>query len=577
MENERAVSWHHSHEEVCLVRCLSQFLAQTGALFLRFWLLLIILTLKSQTRQWSCLFKHQHPEQTSKSCQEERVKTGKPQQQQQQQQKKDRTFLEWYSYCESLAFRFRKDQLQKTEWGGFSWSGMWNNSVQIVYARVCVCVSGKGDNWKFCLTFQPRKSKESTKATGSDQPLHAPQADGRVSPTSSALPQNSAPAESRHSQEQGLPVSTTVQSRGAKGAALGVEAKDGGTLVTRDLETDGWEVRQDSDLAALPSQIQQGLVLPDEENLPAPPVVSASGDVLAAEPDILAENHEENSLDRGAVGAAVPTADLLHLDEGADREASQPLLDAGLQASAPPPSLESLHASPQSEPGTLLPDPIVPAPSALPLAHQPRATTEAISSPTAPQPQPRATTEATSSPTAPQPQPQAPIEATSPTAPQPQAQSSTKSTSSTAPHPQAQSSTKPTSPTAPHPQAQSSTKPTSLTAPHPQAQSSTKPTSPTAPQLHPSSVAVSPSTEQKSLAEATSSAVTHRPLYPKVPVLESPVEGKFQPMSTEQLQQLYYNPELQANAKFVEDFVLVSFPGPCSWWFLRAVWFEKSL
>ena len=327
-------------------------------------------------------------------------------------------------------------------------------------------------------------------------------------------------------------MSTTVQSRGAKGAALGVEAKDGGTLVMRDLETDGWEVRQDSDLAALPSQIQQGLVLPDEENLPAPPVVSASGDVLAAEPDILAENHEENSLDRGAVGAAVPTADLLHLDEGADREASQPLLDAGLQASAPPPSLESLHASPQSEPGTLLPDPIVPAPSALPLAHQPRATTEAISSPTAPQPQPRATTEATSSPTAPQPQPQAPIEATSPTAPQPQAQSSTKSTSST--------------------------------APHPQAQSSTKPTSPTAPQLHPSSVAVSPLTEQKSLAEATSSAATHRPLYPKVPVLESPVEGKFQPMSTEQLQQLYYNPELQANAKFVEDFVLVSFSGPCS-------------
>ena len=61
-----------------------------------------------------------------------------------------------------------------------------------------------------------------------------------------------------------------------------------------------------------------------------------------------------------------------------------------------------------------------------------------------------------------------------------------------------------------------------------------------------------------------SSPAPRRPLYPKVPVLESPVEGKFQPMSTEQLQQLYHNPELQANAKFVEDFVLVSFSGLCS-------------
>ena len=383
-------------------------------------------------------------------------------------------------------------------------------------------------------------------------------------------------------------MSTTVQSHGAKGAALGVEAKDGGALVTRDLETDGWEVRQDSDLAALSSQIQQGLVLPDEESLPVPPVASASGNVLAAEPGVLAESPEENSLDRGAVGVAVPTADLLHLDEGADREASQPpgksasrgaslaqsllnplvagssspavsdcgipldqglergapedagclagvpgegvggasqglpaqrepkakpvsaavmhpLLDAGLsealsgsQASAPPPSLESVHTSPQSEPNALLPEPNVPTPSTLPLAHQARAATEAASSPTAPQPQ-------------------------------------------------AQSSTKPTSPTAPRTRAPVEAVP-----------------SPTAPQLHPSSVAVSSSNEQKSSAEATSSPVTHRPLYPKVPVLESPVEGKFQPMSTEQLQQLYYNPELQANAKFVEDFVLVSFSGLCS-------------
>ena len=437
-----------------------------------------------------------------------------------------------------------------------------------------------------------------------------------MTPKSSAHPQNSAPAESRHSKEPGLPLSTTVQSHGAKGAALGVEAEDGDALVVRDLETDGWEARQDSDLAALPFQIERGLVLPDEESLPAPPVASASGDVLAAEPGVVAESPEENSLDRGAVGVAVPAADLLHLDEGADWQASQPpgklasrgaslaqswlnplladssspvvsnhgvppdqgpeqgahedagrlagvpgegvggasqvlcaqrepqakpvsaavvppLLDAGLsdeafpvsQASAHPPSLESVHASPQSEPGALLPEPNVAAPSALPLAHQARASTEA-----------------TSSPTAPQPQPQAPIEATSPTAPQ------------------AQTSTEATSPTAPQPQAQSSTKPT---APRTQAPVEAAP-SPTAPQLHPSSVAVSPSTERKSLAEAMSSPAPRRPLYPKVPVLESPVEGKFQPMSTEQLQQLYHNPELQANAKFVEDFVLVSFSGLCS-------------
>ena len=69
-------------------------------------------------------------------------------------------------------------------------------------------------------------------------------------------------------------------------------------------------------------------------------------------------------------------------------------------------------------------------------------------------------------------------------------------------------------------------------------------------------VKVSGPAERLSSPEAMSP--THQHLYPKVPLLESPQEAKFQPMSVEELQQLYYNPELMANDRFVDDFVQVS-------------------
>ncbi|XP_076447261.1 ectopic P granules protein 5 homolog [Babylonia areolata] len=89
--------------------------------------------------------------------------------------------------------------------------------------------------------------------------------------------------------------------------------------------------------------------------------------------------------------------------------------------------------------------------------------------------------------------------------------------------------------------------------PPPLAPQATAPLEPLAPPTAPPAC-VTTSTEVKSGATERTSQ-TESSLYPKVPLLESPVESKFQPMTVEQLQQLYYNPELQNNEKFVDEFV----------------------
>ncbi|KAL8604118.1 hypothetical protein ACOMHN_047330 [Nucella lapillus] len=81
------------------------------------------------------------------------------------------------------------------------------------------------------------------------------------------------------------------------------------------------------------------------------------------------------------------------------------------------------------------------------------------------------------------------------------------------------------------------------------------PPAPTAPQYEQSSVCVeAPLAQGKGPAVQTKKHAEFN-LYPRVPALESPVENRFQPMTVEELNRLYYNPQLQANEKFVEDFV----------------------
>ncbi|XP_070191920.1 ectopic P granules protein 5 homolog [Littorina saxatilis] len=164
-------------------------------------------------------------------------------------------------------------------------------------------------------------------------------------------------------------------------------------------------------------------------------------------------------------------------------------------ASAPAPSLEFQHPPPPSELAVSA-EPVTSTPSALPV-------TATVTAPTflPLQPQSTAPMEAIPPPTAPMeaiPLPTAPMEAIPP----------------------------PTAPMEAIP-------------------------SPTAPQAVDT---VSPSVESR-LPQSATSPMAHRTLYPRVPVMDSASEGRFQPMSDEQLQQLYYNPELLANERFVDEFV----------------------
>ena len=365
--------------------------------------------------------------------------------------------------------------------------------------------------------FQPKKSKDSTKTTSSDKQLQAAEPDGSATPTSSQDRQNNVSAESTHCKEQGSPVSP-VQSCSTKVAALGMDAE--GALVMRDLETDGGEVTQVSDLGALPVQIQQDLVILDQENVP-----------------------EENSLDQGAVTEAIPTADLLHLDEGVDQTSSQPPGEsAGPGASLAQSLLKPLIAGSSS---SAVSDSGIPSDRSVGReAHEDaermadvrgenaEGASQALSAQRKLQAKPVSATVMSQVVDAGLSGEVFPISQA--TAPPPSFESVRVSPQSQAGALSEQNISAPTNlPLAPQAPMEAMRPPTA-----PQTQALTK---------------------KKSPVEAASSSVTHQPLYPAVPVLESPVEGKFQPMSTEQLQQLYYNPELQANDKFVEEFVLVRF------------------